>query len=129
MNDLRAEVERLSDQIEDALDEIRDAAEDEAMREFQYRKARAEAWSSTSGTAKEREDAVNDLTADYRYHRDLAAGRRQTALESLRSRRQQLSACQSLLGADRAEADLTRTSPMGNVPPPRPVHPAEAEAS
>ena len=125
MNDLRAEVERLSDQIEDALDEIREASQDEAMREFQYRKARSEAWARTSGTAKEREDAVNDLTADYRYHRDLAAGRRQTALESLRSRRQQLSACQSLLGADRAEAEFTRTGPLGNVPPPRPVHPAE----
>jgi hypothetical protein len=50
------------------------AMQDEAEKERAYRKARAEAWlRAPDGTAKHREDWVNDYTGGHRFERDLAA--------------------------------------------------------
>jgi hypothetical protein len=61
--------------------------------------------------AAEIEAEVDELTADLRFARDRADYLRQVALEAVRSRRQQLSAWQSWVAAERAEAEFVRTSP------------------
>lgn len=109
--DLHAEVERLSRLIDKGVDALRETAQELAQAEHDYRLARAMAWPKTDGTAKEREDNVNALTAPERKRRDLAEGLRAAALEALRSRRQQLSAVQTLANADREEAAFARTGP------------------
>jgi hypothetical protein len=109
--DLVTEVRRLSSLIDRGVTALRTAAADVAVAEHTYRKARATAWLTTEGTAKQREDVVNAATADERMERDLAEGERVAVLEALRSRRQQLSAIQSVMNADRAEAEFARTGP------------------
>ena len=101
---------RLSRQLDESLDVLRREARKVAEAERDYRHARARAWFGSEGTAKQREDSVNAATADARYVRDVCDAERMAALESVRSRRQQLSVLQSLMAADRAEADFVRTS-------------------
>ena len=105
------EAQRLSGLLEQSLETLRLSAVQVAEAERQYRLARARAWFETGGTAKQREDAVNAATAQERFARDVADAERMAALESVRSRRQQLSVLQSLMAADRAEADFSRTGP------------------
>lgn len=90
---------------------MRTLAQELAEAENAYRKARAVAWMHTSGTAKEREDSVNAATADERQKRDFAEYMRVAAIESVRSRRTQISALQTLLNAHQAEAQFARTGP------------------
>lgn len=106
-----AEVKRLSRQLDNGLDVLRESAEQLAKAEMEYRKARAERWLEVEGTAAHREAQVDGLTADLRYLRDLAEGTRRAALESVRARSTQISMWQSLLNAHRAEADFVRTGP------------------
>jgi hypothetical protein len=108
---LHDEFVRLSRLIDNGVDALRKAGEDVAQAEHDYRLARAIAWPKTDGTAKEREDQVNALTAPDRRARDLAESHRLAVLEALRSRRQQLSALQTLSNADREEAAFARTGP------------------
>lgn len=111
--ELSDEALRLSASIDHALQSLRDYTEQTATAERDYRRGKAEAWvrCPTGGewTAARREAWVDADTADLRYQRDLADGLQRGALESLRSRRAQLSALQSLLAADRAEAEVART--------------------
>lgn len=110
------EMRRLSTQLDKGLSALREAGDDLANAEHAYRHARARAWLEldlTGTTAKEKEDLVNAATADARLGRDSADGLRQAALEAVRSRRTQISALQSLLAADRAEAEFARTAPEG----------------
>lgn len=109
--DLTRELFRLSDLLDSGLDFLRGKATELAVCEHDYRLARAEAWGSTTGTAKQREDAVNALTAEQRLARDSAEHLRQAALESIRSRRTQISALQTLLGAHKAEGELAKYGP------------------
>ena len=112
------EMRRLSSLPDKGLAALRDTATDLASAEHAYRKARARAWvelDRTDTTAKEKEDQVNAATADARLGRDTAEGLRQAALEAVRSRRTQISALQSLLAADRAEAEFARTGTGGCV--------------
>lgn len=72
-----------------------------------YREGKAKAWvEAPEGTVPEREAWLNGVTAHLRQQRDLADGRRQAALEAVRSRGAQLSACQTLPNAHRAEAEF-----------------------
>lgn len=106
------EVHRLSELIDEALSGLRKAAADYAHAEHLYRKQKAVAWQvAPKGTVPEREAFVNEYTADERLERDLADGERQVWLEAIRSRRAQVSALQSLLAAERAEAEFVRTGP------------------
>lgn len=108
---LASEASRLSALIDKGVKALTDTAQHLASAEHDYRLARALAWPKTEGTAKEREDQVNSLTAGERLERDLAEGQRVAALEALRSRRAQLSALQSVANAERAEAEFVRTGP------------------
>ena len=108
------ELRRLSGLLDDALSYLRRQTGELAEAEERYRKDKADAWvrvDREGTTAAEREAQVNGLTAGARKERDLAEGMRQAALEAVRSRRTQISALQSLLSADRAEAEFARTVP------------------
>lgn len=109
--EMTAEMYRLSRLLDAGLDFMRENAAELAEAEHDYRLARASAWGRVEGTAKEREDHVNALTAVQRKRRDTAEHMRQAALESVRSRRTQVSALQSLLNAHRAEAEIDTYGP------------------
>jgi|LakMenEpi03Aug12_release.lakeMendotaPanAssembly.Ray.scaffolds.fasta_scaffold01756_25 hypothetical protein len=119
MNQNGEEMRRLSSLIDDALEELKRFAVDLAESENRYRHSRSKAWGMVSKTtddgvkrlAAEIEAEVDELTADLRFARDRADYLRQVALEAVRSRRQQLSAWQSWVAAERAEAEFVRTSP------------------
>lgn len=114
MTELGDEMRRLSGLCDKGVTELRAAGQAVAEAEHAYRHARARAWlelDRETTTAREREDAVNAATADERRARDLAASHETAVREALRTRRQQLSAWQSLAAADRTEAELARTAP------------------
>jgi hypothetical protein len=121
MPDLSAahqEMMRLSRLIGEGVNEMRRQAGLYAEAEHDYRLAKSRAWIEAPRevdgfkiTAGEREAWVDAKTADERKQRDIADGLRQTALEAVRSRRTQLSALQSYLAAERAEAEFARTGP------------------
>ena len=107
------EVERFNTLLDNGLKALRDSAVEVANAEFDYRKAKAIAWQSApAGTVPMREAWVEAETAEQRQRLDLAEGSRSAALEAVRSRRQQLSAVQSLLAAHKAEAEFVRTGPV-----------------
>lgn len=106
------EVARFNTLLDNGLKALREASTEVAHSEFDYRKSKAIAWQlAPAGTVPMREAWVDAETAEQRQRLDLAEGSRSTALESVRSRRQQLSAVQSLLAAHKAEADFARTGP------------------
>lgn len=113
-HELAAEVRRLSDLLDRALTVLRQSGADHADAEHEYRHARGVAWAETAGrgmVVPEREAQVDAVTAALRRERDLAAALARSALEAVRSRRQQLSALQSLLAGLREEAAFGRTGP------------------
>lgn len=114
------EVRRLSQLIDAGITALRHQAEALADAENEYRKGKAEAWlrcpvdrpgDQRVWTSSRREAWVDGETADLRRARDVAEGLRQAALEAVRARKTQVSALQSLLAAERAEAEFTRTGP------------------
>lgn len=118
LSEIHKEMMRLSGLIAEGIAEMRNQAQAYAQAEHDYRLAKSKAWMEapreTDGfkvTAGEREARVDAKTADERQRRDIADGLRQTALEAVRSRRTQLSALQSYLAAERAEAEFVRTGP------------------
>jgi len=120
---MEAEFVRLSRNLDRGLTAMRTAAGELADAENEYRKAKSQAWVSCPNdppsvkagerewTAARREAWVNAETADHRKTRDLAEGKRQAAIEAVRSRRTQISALQTLLNAHQAEASFARTEP------------------
>lgn len=107
------EVSRLSTLIDEGIKALTNFARETAEAEHDYRKAKAIAWQTAPpGTVPMREAWVDSETAEQRRRLDLAEGSRSAALEAVRSRRQQLSAVQSLLAAYKAEADFNRTAPV-----------------
>ena len=108
----QTEVQRLSVLIDEGIKALTKYAYEVADAEHDYRKAKAIAWQTApAGTVPMREAWVESETAEQRRRLDLAEGSRSAALEAVRSRRQQLSAVQSLLAAHKAEADFARTGP------------------
>jgi hypothetical protein len=117
------EMRRLSEFIDAGLRAMRVQAELLAEAENIYRKGKAEAWARCPNdppgtklhdrdwTSARREAWVDGETADLRMARDLAEGMGKTAYQAVRARQTQVSALQSLLNAERAEAEFTRTSP------------------
>lgn len=117
------EMKRLSRLIDGGIEALREQSRELADAENAYRKSKAQAWlkcptdehgvkaGDREWTAARREAWVDAETADLRRARDIAEGMRQAALEAVRARRTQVSALQSLLAADRAEAEFSRTSP------------------
>ena len=111
LTELYDEMLRLSRQLNAAIDHMTTAAHDHAEADNQYRMARAKAWLNADGTVGARNATADLATGKERYEARLADGMRQAGLEAVRSRRQQISALQSLSGAFRAEAEYGRTSP------------------
>lgn len=113
LSEVASEVKRLSGLLDSALTVLREAGASQAEAEHAYRLSRGKAWAETTQkgfVVPEREAQVDAATADLRLERDYAASLAKSALEAVRSRRQQLSALQSLLAAERAEAEFVRTS-------------------
>jgi serine phosphatase RsbU (regulator of sigma subunit) len=109
--ELGEELWRLTKVIDQALDHLREVAVAYSVAEHNYRQARASAWMRTHGTISDREAQVELRCGDLRHERDTAENLKAAAMESLRARRAQLSALQSLMGAARAEAEFVRTGP------------------
>jgi hypothetical protein len=108
------EMRRLSGRLDESLEELRQQAFEKAHKEAIYRQAKAEAWTRYSMMpflAREKEALVNAEVRQEGEARDIAAGLKEAALESVRSRRAQLSALQSLLAGYRAEAEMARYGP------------------
>lgn len=104
------EVARFNQLIDSGLSTLRKASVEGAEAEHAYRKAKAIAWTKApQGTVPVREAWVEAETADERLALDLAESAKQASLEAVRSRRQQLSAVQSLLAAHKEEAAFGRT--------------------
>ena len=111
------EMQRLSASLDESLDELKAYAMALAEAEHSYRQSKARAWRFVDKVTKdgvkrlaaEIEADVDEMTSDLRFLRDQAEGMRQTALEVVRSRRQQLSAWQSWAALERAEAEFVRT--------------------
>ena len=118
------EMRRLSRLIDAGIEAMREQSSALANAEHDYRRQKAEAWvkcptddhgvkaGEREWTAARREAWVDAETADLRRTRDIADGMKQAAIEAVRARRGQLSAWQSLISADRAEAEFARTAPQ-----------------
>lgn len=118
--ELWPEAMRLSELLDHGLYELREQAVALAEAEEAYRMAKREAWlrcpndphdvraGEREWTAARREAWVEAETAGLRRARDLADHLRGTVLEAVRTRRTQLSAVQSFVAADRAEAEMLR---------------------
>lgn len=101
----------LSRSLDEALSYLRQMASEYAVAEDKYRMAKATSYLEAAGTVDARRAQVDLATSTERVAAHIAEGMKQAALEAVRSRRQQLSALQSLLSAHRAEAEFARTSP------------------
>lgn len=111
--ELVTEMQRLSHLIDEGVKSLYAAATALAESEHTYRVAKAAAWhQAPAGTVPEREAWVNQRCADERLERDKAEGWRVAALESLRSRRTQLSALQTVANAYREDAAFSRVGPQ-----------------
>jgi len=110
LDELAAEARRLSELLDRGVGALRDAARQYADAEHAYRLAHAQAYLQTEGTVGEREAQTYIQVGGLRRDRDYADAIRAAALEAVRSRRTQLSAVQSLLAANKAEADFVRTT-------------------
>lgn len=106
------EVRRLSRQIENGLDVLRETGEKVAEAERDYRRQRSLQWLEVEGTAREKEAHVDGATADLRFERDVQEGLRRAAIESVRARATQISMWQTLVNAHRSEAELAGKGPQ-----------------
>lgn len=98
-------------EVDEAMSELERCSIHAAQSDRTYRLAKATATLATSGTIQEREAHADKAIADERYEAKLAEDLKVSALEAVRSKRQWLSALQSLAAANRAEAELARWEP------------------
>ena len=120
-----AEFKRLSGLLDGALGLVKEQVHELANAEAGYRKEKAKAWvqcpndppgvkvAEREWTAARREAWVDAETADLRMKRDIAEGMVKAGMEAVKSRRTQISALQSMLGAVRKEMAFERTVPRG----------------
>lgn len=105
------EMGRLHTLLDEALVEVRKRAVEAAQLESEAKKQQAIAYLKAEGTVKERESVATRDTADLAERARIAAALEKAATEALRNYRQQLSALQTLAGAQREEAAFARTGP------------------
>lgn len=111
--ELGDEFRRLSRLLDQGLEFLSEAAQDVAETEREYRKAKGMQWvRNTEGPVAERQAVIDQETADLRYRRDLAEGKRRAALESVRARATQISMLQTMANVSKAEAEFSRTGPQ-----------------
>jgi hypothetical protein len=104
------------DEAHEQLDtRVRNAAESNRK----WRLARAEAYvrmKGKPGTVPEKQSLIEMETATEQYEAELNEGLHRAASEAVKSRRQQLSAVQSLVSLAKSEADLAKWGPSeGNA--------------
>ena len=112
LRELQDEMIHLSRQLDKGIDFLREQAAIYAHAEDTYRLARARAYLDSEGTVDVRRSITDLATSKERVDAHLAEGLKQAAVEAVRSRRQQISALQSLVSANKAEAEFTRTRPV-----------------
>ena len=95
-------------ELDEAHEEHRRCAIAAAVADRAFRLAKATAVLASSGTVQQRDAHMEQATADLRYEAKLADDLLTSALEAIRSRRQVISALQSLAAAQREEAHLAR---------------------
>lgn len=109
IQELNAELIRLSHGLDEAQANLVSAVKAEAESERDYRLARSIAYLKTQGTVAEREAIVDKELFDTRYHAQVSAGLAKAALEAVRNHRSQMSALQTIAGAAKEELKLART--------------------
>ncbi len=110
--ELVTEMLRLSRLLDKGVLALVEAATEYAEAEDTYAAAKATAYLASTGTVAERKAHVDDLTGTERRRALLADAMRQANLEAIRSRRQQLSALQSVAAGHRTELELARYGPQ-----------------
>lgn len=115
LRELQAELLRLSRQLEKAITYLREQAVESAHAEDRYRMAKAKAYLEAEGTVDARRATVDLATSQERVESHIAESLQRAALEAVRSRRQQISALQTLVSAHKAEAEFIRTGPQGGT--------------
>ncbi len=110
--ELQDEMVRLSRQLNAGLDYLREQVTVEAEAVNDYRMAKAKTYIESEGTVDHRRALVDLATPSERVAAHIAEGMSRAALEAVRSRRQQISALQTLVAAHRAEAEFARTGPQ-----------------
>ena len=99
--------------INESLDELRTRAVESAELDASLKRHWSAAFLCAEGTVRERECHADQETADRHQRALIARALEKSATEAVRSRRQQLSAMQTLASAHKAEAEFVRTAPAG----------------
>ena len=110
LSELVQEMLTRSAMLDEAIRELKEQTAAWAQHEHNYRKARASVYLETEGTVGTREALTAKATLQQWKDAHLAEGLKVAALESVRSRRAQLSAVQSIANAVKAEAMLAGVS-------------------
>ena len=97
--------------IDDALTAYQVAIAEDAEADRASKVAKASAYLAASGPVAERQAHVDQTTADVQYRARLAEGLKRSAGQTVESRRQWLSALQSLASLTKAEAQLAKWEP------------------
>lgn len=105
--DLRAEMLRLSRELDAAHDSLVKASHDWARAENEYRLAKANSYLTSSGTVDARKAQVDKTTSGERVQAHTAEALKVAALENVRNKRAQLSALQSVAHAVRSEVEMS----------------------
>jgi hypothetical protein len=104
--------------VEEAQAELESQTVMYAESERRYRQAKAMAYLQATGKTVAEREAHAELEngiGELRFARDVAEGKKNAALEAVRSRRAILSAEQTLTKLVTVEAEFTRTGPSGSV--------------
>ena len=104
MHAAKREIDAATVEVERAI--VEDADADRAAK-----LAKATAYLAASGPVAERQAHVDQATADVQHRARLAEGVKRSAFSALDSKRQWLSALQSLASLTRAEAQLAKWEP------------------
>src|SRR5262245_15105781 len=115
-HDLAAAMISAKTDLDQALIDHRQAVLDWTQADQVMRIAKATAFLASSGTVGERNAYMDKATAGEQAKAEMLKGWAVNALEAIRSRRQVLSALQSLAAAQRAEAELARYEPRELAP-------------
>jgi hypothetical protein len=98
-------------EIDAAFDTYEKAILEDAEADRASKVAKASAYLAASGPVAERQASVDQTTADVQYRSRLAEGLKRSAGQAVESKRQWLSALQSLASLSKAEAALAKWEP------------------
>ena len=110
-----AEIDRLSGQVEKSLRHLFDKVQEYAEADNEYRKAKATAYLSASGTVQERQAHVDKACEQERFRAHRAEAYWRASQIAVKARLAQLSAAQSKVNALRQEMKFEQTRPDPGV--------------